>query len=167
MSDDIQLEDGRTWSGSSSLVSWICRLTACELTGAFGRWLNDVKDRPNGLCSFDLRGLSNDDCDVFYSATARALERARQSGDYPDAASYFERWEVLLRMRESIRRGEPPNTLTHYAIVVPFDGKPIDFNDIWFCPECSTCLNQKKSCDACGFRLFSNDEGPDAWNDHG
>ena len=98
-----------------------------------------------------MRGLSPDDRESFYEATARALELAKRGGDCPDATRDFDRWNDLLRMRDSIQREESPAALNHFSEVTPFDGKQIDFADIWFCPACRKHIDLSIKCAVCGW----------------
>jgi hypothetical protein len=95
-------------------------------------WLADKAGRPNPFMDFDIRGLSPIQRSAFYTAARKARDALRQRqtrGDEQGHAS--EALDRLLRMKESMDRGEPPLRLSDDDKVHPFDGRPIDLSDLW------------------------------------
>ncbi len=116
MSACVVLEDGRVLWRSTVVMSGVYRLIALAVSHEhtrFKRWLADMSDRPAPFMDFDLRGLP-DECRVEFHRAARIardrLAAEVNTGRIP--ADAVEPFDKLVRMKESIDRGDPPLTLS-------------------------------------------------------
>ncbi len=131
MTDCIDLENGMLWGGASWMVSGILRdiaraMASEALDSAFSNWLLDVSDRPNGLASFDMRGLTSDQRNTFFKAAKIALEMKKTAGsekwEKPEVyEAYIEYFSLLVESKPA----------PHYVGKTEWDGLKIDFNDLW------------------------------------
>ena len=131
MGDSIDLEDGQIWGGANWLVRNVIGAIA-EIINEdgndpkFGAWLDDCSDRAPGLAGFDLRGLTAERREAFFSAAKRALERKREKGaegwNMPEVFDgYIESFELLVN-----RSGSPC-----FDGTTEWDGTFIDHDDLW------------------------------------
>ena len=114
MGDSLILDDGRTLSRSSMSIAGILFLTAEHLPNEHGqlkRWLYDVSDRPNGLASIDLRGLSSQHRTAFHNAARTAFDELERRSNDDSKTPTYDALSDLILMLDSMARGEPPNTI--------------------------------------------------------
>jgi hypothetical protein len=141
MGDYILLEDGRAWAGASWLVSAVLREIAVSVNahpkgGPLAQWLRARSTRPNGLMSFDLRGLDAVSRRLFWRGAHSAFQRRIVRGpegwhDLSFYPGYLDRFHDLLRMVKAIQRREPPERLNHFSATIPYDGTLEDLSDTW------------------------------------
>ena len=103
---------------------------------ALARWLSDMSHRCAPFVDFDIRGLSEYDRIVFWSAAERALKALAEKWG-PGFLEIENMWSGnvlndLLEMRKRILAGEPASKLSDFKVVFKFDGQPIDLNELWF-----------------------------------
>lgn len=115
MGDCITLDDGRSLCRSSMAISGVLYFAAKYLPEGhepLRRWLNDVKDRPNGFASVDLRGLTPEDRAAFHVGARRAYDETIGRGvEIGPTSVSLAALDVFIQMQDSIRRGEPPESL--------------------------------------------------------
>jgi hypothetical protein len=135
MSDNLTLEDGRTWWASTVIVANVLYEISESLKTAnpeFSRWLSDKSDRPAPFMYFDLRGLTAECINQFYVAAEESY--GRLSGKYKDefiASSYGIAFSRLIEMHNHILSGGRPSEFSDLDRVNEFDGELIDFNELW------------------------------------
>ena len=134
MGDEVTLDDGRVLSRSSMSISGFLHFTAEYLPEGherLRRWLVDVADRPNGLASIDLRGLTEEDRRAFHDGARRAYEDTIGRGQPIGQTSWaLSALKAFIEMQDSIRRGDPPQALTDG----PVDDSPVrmeNLDQIW------------------------------------
>ncbi|MDC0936012.1 hypothetical protein OAS39_06975 [Pirellulales bacterium] len=156
MSDEIVFEDGRVASLASSPLSWVLKDAAEYVSPVFALWVNDIADRPNGLMSFDIRGLAPTYREELFSAIQQAFaiqlsnqEKKLQLHD----SRYLQALHRLLLMRKmALRRQENIHGDDKHR--VEWDGELINITDLWFCPDCRCSFKSHpcNSCSNCGWR---------------
>ncbi|MDM0008420.1 hypothetical protein QTI51_26855 [Variovorax sp. J22G73] len=96
--------------------------------------MEDLSDRTAPFCEFDIRGLSDEHRQTFWTAAARAgvIIRAKYGCDaVPSNAWAAESLLHLLRMHSSIVTGEPPSALNDLDMATPYSGMPEDLELLW------------------------------------
>ena len=137
MSSLMYLEDGRALNRSNLGYCGMLVLIAREIPEQHKRlrtWLEDLSDRTAPFCEFDIRGLSDEHRQTFWTAAARAgvIIRAKYGGDaMPSNAWAAENLLHLLRMHSSIVAGEPPSALNDLDMTTPYSGMPEDLQLLW------------------------------------
>jgi hypothetical protein len=132
MAGFIVLEDGRAYAANNWSYDAVVERIAWALPEtAHGRalsdWLMDQRCvvKGAGLGSIDLRELTCDNQRLFIEAAQKAVVTAEEEGPegwcdpqfYP---GWLERFQDLIKIVESIRRGEPPAFLNpHMRDVIP------------------------------------------------
>lgn len=154
MSDDITFEDGRCCSLASSLHAWILEQSARCTPPALSLWLNDLAKRPNGLMSFDVRGLAPNSRAEFYAALERAsLSYLTGPEQDPHESRALRAWHKLMDTYNRSKNRLPAVDELD-ARRCDWDGERIDIRLLWFCPSCERLLAPKpdKACDECGWQ---------------
>jgi hypothetical protein len=130
------LEDGRGLWLSTVAMTGVYSLISAAVDNShpkLKRWLADVSQRPVPFMDLDIRGLPEDCQTEFHRAAKVAWERLAErveTGELsPDATKPIEQ---LVRMKESMDRGEPPLSLSGDDQVGPFRGQVYDLDEIWF-----------------------------------
>lgn len=139
MSCILLLDDGRALHRSNLGYSVMLELVSREVSDAhakLGVWLADMANRTAPYGEFDLRGLTEEHRDEFWSAAARALESAYQRHGseeslWPKNSYGAECLAHLMRMHRSIVSGEPPSAFNDLNDVIEFDGKMEDLDHFW------------------------------------
>ena len=132
MSAFITLEDGRSLYCSNLATGGMLWLVSQQVSDGhpkLRRWLADVSKRPAPFMDFDVRGFSSADRMEFYIAARRAKEALSEAD--PNAVQKggsIEALAALLKMKDSLDRGEPPSDDT---TVRDFDGAEIELSQIW------------------------------------
>lgn len=133
----MYLEDGRALDRSNLGYCGMLVLIAREMPEPHSRlrtWLEDLSDRTPPFCEFDIRGLSDEDRQAFWTAAVRAgaVVRAKYGGDVmPGNAWAAESLLHLLQMHSSILAGEPPSTLNDLNMTMAYSGMPEDLDLLW------------------------------------
>lgn len=135
MSDNLTLEDGRTWWASTINMANVLSEISESLKNSnpeFSRWLSDKSDRPAPFMYFDLRGLPAECIDQFYVAAEESYSRL--SSKYKEefsTSSYGVSFYRLIKMHNHIKSGGSPSEFNDFDRVIEFDGELIDFNELW------------------------------------
>jgi len=131
----LVLEDGRGFWRSTVNMSGVYHLIAVAIDDSharFKRWLVDISKRPVPFMDFDLRGLPPECRTEFHRAAKAARDTLAieiQCGRIP--ANAIDSLDVLVRMKESMDRNEPPMSLSDDEEVIPFGGFVCDLDEIW------------------------------------
>ena len=116
-------------------MSGVYHLIANAITddhGKFKRWLADMSNRPVPFMDFDLRGLPLECRQEFHRAVEIARDRLLvevEAGRIPPHA--VEPFDTLVRMKQSMDRGESPLSLSDDEDVQQFSGIMCDLDEIW------------------------------------
>lgn len=136
MTDCLHLEDGRTWSAANWIVGNFLMALAHELKTlgkeVMAQWVEAKAEMPGGLMGFDLRGIPTEDRESFWLAVRQVRDRYQAEGGsqwnkpefYP---GFLRSLDDLVKMHDSIERGEPPEKLNHYSALIDFDGSCVDY----------------------------------------
>ena len=131
----LVLEDGRGFWHSTVVMAGVYHLIAAavdESHAKFKRWLEDMSKRPVPFMDFDLRGISEWDREEFYRAAKVARDKLLvEINAGCISADAIEPIETLVRMKESMDRGEPPQSLSDDKEVQVFRGFVCDLDEIW------------------------------------
>jgi hypothetical protein len=134
----LTLEDGRSIYSSALGMSGMYSLIAKQVQRSnipFANWLENVSDRPAPFLDFDLRGLENSDRELFYSAAYAAFEELERlhGKDVCTRETAFSARSLarLIEFHKSIKAGEPPESCNDLSSCREYDGKKIDFLEIW------------------------------------
>ena len=131
MTDSIDLENGELWGGASWMVSGILKDIARSMSNEsvnipFSNWLLDLSNRPNGMASFDVRGLTSEQKDTFFKAAQTALKLKKTEGSKNWAKpEYFESYILYFTL---LAEGKPS---PHYKGTTKWNGEKINFCDLW------------------------------------
>jgi len=135
MSDNLTLEDGRTWWSSTVNVSNVLNEIADALQQRnveFSAWLKDKSERPAPFMHFDLRGLPEECVDQFYTAATESFNKLRHRHRQEfENSSYGEAFCRLIEMRRHIVTGGRPEEFSDLDEVLNYDGVIIDFTELW------------------------------------
>ena len=131
MTDCIDLENGELWGGASWMVSGILKDIARSMFDEsenipFSNWLLDLSDRPNGMASFDLRGLTTEQRSTFFKSAPVALELKKIEGS--DKWANPEHFETYIHYFTLLAEGKRS---PHYEGTTKWNGEKIDFYDLW------------------------------------
>jgi hypothetical protein len=136
----LELEDGRSFRTQTVTASAVFYLVAAAVDDSlpqFKVWLNDMSNRPVPFMDFDLRELPAECQEGFHIAARIARDKLakdwEQSPAEPPASLVA--LDRLVRMKESMDRGEPPTALTDAKEIYPYQGMKIDMQQIWFDEE--------------------------------
>ena len=131
----LVLEDGRGLWRSTVVMAGVYHLVANAVNDnhpRFKRWLADMSDRPVPFMDFDLRGLP-EECRAEFHRAAKSVRDSLladlNAGQL--RADEIEPFETLVRMKESMVRGEPPQSFSDDDDVQAFDGVAWDLDEIW------------------------------------
>lgn len=132
----IVLEDGRAYAANNWSYDAVVERIARSLPGttdgrALSDWLMDQRCAVQGagLGSVDCRELSPGDQRLFLEAVERAVVTAEEEGpggwcDPSFFPGWLERFHDLIKMIESMRRGDPPEAFNpHMRGVIPPSGE--------------------------------------------
>jgi hypothetical protein len=156
VSDHITFENGLACSIASSPLAWILKQTAEHASSSLSLWLNDVAKRPNGLMSFDVRGLPPDTRADLYAALQQAFSACLadpQKKQHLDESRVLIGWRHLMEtLKRSARRFPPVDAADAQAF--DWDGKAINVSQLWYCPSCGEALAPipSSSCAKCGWQ---------------
>jgi hypothetical protein len=131
----LVLEDGRGFWRPTAAMSGIYYLIADwvdDSNGKFKRWLQEMSKRTVPDMDLDIRGLPEECRAEFHRAARRACDRLLlqiQAGQLPAGAA--DSLRTLVRMKESIDRGEPPLSLSDDTQVQPFHGFVCNLDETW------------------------------------
>lgn len=126
----IRLDDGRCLWRSNVIMASLYSRVSDQVSAdhpRLKRWLRDLSDRCAPFTDIDIRGLVESDRVEFYAAASKAAHD-KYSGVKGGST---EALEMLLRMKESIDRGEPPLTLSDFNQIMEFDGTMEDLDQLW------------------------------------
>lgn len=135
MSGFLVLADGRAWS----LANWAFDAALQEIADALpddpcaaplATWLRDQRSDVvgRGMSYIDLRELTDNNRRRIIDAIPRAVDQARtRGGAHWHDPSFFPAWlsqlEVLVRLVQSVERGEPPEAFNpHMRELIPPNG---------------------------------------------
>jgi hypothetical protein len=129
------LDDGRGFWRSNLTMSGVYHRIALAIDDShsqFKRWLFDMSNRCAPCMDFDLRGLPKECRLEFHRAAKVAFEQLTSeanAGRVPQ--NTVDPLQTLVRMKESMDRGEPPLTLSDDEHVQRFNGFDVDLDEIW------------------------------------
>jgi hypothetical protein len=128
----ITFVDGRSLYLSNVATDgmlWLISQQVSDNHSELRRWLADVSKRPAPFMDFDVRGFSSADCMEFYAAARRAMGALLQAEpDAVESSGSIAALAALLKMKDSLDRGEPPPDGTTAS---DFDEAAIDLSQIW------------------------------------
>lgn len=127
----IRLEDGRAVAGSSVWIDALLTAVADAVPddqAEFKVWLADIARRPAPFQDIDLSALDDSFRELFYSAVARALAEKLSNDPQNPLIDLLDR---LIKMRESMARGEPPLAMSDCDFVLKPHPIPHDLKEIW------------------------------------
>jgi hypothetical protein len=132
----IILNDGRAWAAANwaydeAIRSIVEALPPTDDALALSGWLlgQTCEVRGSGLGSVDLRELTAENQALFSEAVRKATARIKPHGGWgwSDPSLFLawkDRFDVLLKLIESIEKGEPASTLNpHMTAVIPPTGE--------------------------------------------
>lgn len=132
----IILDDGRAWAATNwaydAAIRYIAEaLPDSERARELSEWLLQQTSEVQGmgLGSIDIRELTAENRTLFVEAIRRATRRIEERGaEGWNDPSYFpvwkERFEVLLKLIESVEKGEPATIYNpHMRDIIPATGK--------------------------------------------
>lgn len=135
MSDNLTLEDGRTWWASTINVANVLYEIGITIEGRnveFAAWLKDKSDRPAPFMHFDLRGLSQECLELFYNGALESYSRlSAEHGEEWVNSSFGTAFSRLIEMHKHINSGGIPEEFTDLEVVPNYDGEPISFSELW------------------------------------
>jgi hypothetical protein len=119
MSTYIALQDGRVWGASNGAYDGVLEALAEQVgTDEYGRelaaWLLDQRCEVcgPGVGWVDLRWLTDEARTRIVAAIPDAFRQEQRVHPGPERKLYLDSFAELIRMQESIARGEPPEALT-------------------------------------------------------
>ena len=137
----IILEDGRALDGSNIGMAGMLETISKAIGDTdppLSAWLFDMSNRTSPFFDFDIRSLQTAQRRVFFQAAERDLQRRIAMYGRPEdwGKNHYSGHCLirLLKMQESITRGEPPGSMNDFDTVFEFDGNAQDLSDLWF-PE--------------------------------
>jgi hypothetical protein len=131
------LEDGRSWWRQTVIAGAVYeRVAACidDSLPRLKRWLHDMSNRPVPFMDFDLRGLPLEFREAFHCAARNARDELfNELGrpPLPPSDMVLNALDELVRMKESMDRGDPPKACSNSDTVDAYDGFVVDLDEIW------------------------------------